>query len=214
MKLQYLAKRVRPDILLPVIFLSSRVTKSTERDWVKLIRVVKYLNGTKDVVMTLKPDEGLISIYAFVDASFAVHHDFKSHTGAVITFGQGCIYFKSTKQRLNTRSSTEAELVGVSDALTTIIWLRDFLLDQGYDVGPAVLYQDNMSTIAMLSNGSGSNERTRHINIKFFFAHDRIEKGEVVVKYMPTDDMLADMLTKPIQGEKFKLMRNRILGIN
>ena len=161
----------------------------------------------------MKPDDGLVSIYAYIDASFAVHHDFKSHTGAVITFGQGCVFFKSTKQKLNTKSSTEAELVGISDALTTVIWIRDFLLGQGHDVGPAVLYQDNMSTIALVENGQASNERSRHINIKFFFVSDRVEKGEIVIKYMPTDDMIADLLTKPLQGEKFRAMRDKILGL-
>lgn len=214
MKLQYLAKRVRPDILLPVVYLSSRVTKSTIRDWTKLMRIIRYLKGTRDLYLRLKPGDGILSIFAFVDASFAVHHDFKSHTGAVITFGTGCIFFKSTKQKLNTKSSTEAELVAISDALSTIIWLRDFLIEQGYNVGPAVLYQDNMSTIALVNNGKGTNERSRHINIKFFFVSDRVGKGEIEIKYMPTNDMLADMLTKPIQGDKFRAMRDHVLGIN
>jgi hypothetical protein len=212
MKLQYLAKRVRPDILLPVVFLSSRVTKSTTRDWAKLQRIVRYLNGTRDLCLTLKPDDGLLTIYAFVDASFAVHQDFKSHTGAVVTFGAGSIFFKSTKQKLNTKSSTEAELVAVSDAVSTVIWLRDFLIEQGYQVGPAVLLQDNMSTMTLIENGRGTNERSRHINIKFFFVSDRVGKGEVAIKYMPTNDMIADMLTKPLQGEKFRDMRDKILG--
>lgn len=189
------------------------MTKSTVRDWHKLERIARYLKGTKGLCLTLKPDAGLISIYAYIDASFAVHHDFKSHTGAVVTFGQGCIFFKSTKQKLNTKSSTEAELVGISDALATIIWLREFLMEQGYDVGPAVLYQDNQSTIALINNGHSSNERSRHINIKFFFVSDRAEKGEISIKYMPTNDMLADMLTKPLQGDKFRQMRDKVLGV-
>jgi histone deacetylase 1/2 len=212
MKLQYLAKRTRPDILLPVVYLSSRVLKSTERDMRKLLRIVKYLRGTKELTLNLTPNEGFLELFAYVDASFAVHHDLRSHTGAVITFGAGGIFFKSTRQKLNTKSSTEAELVGIADALTTVIWARDFLIEQGYDMGPAVLYQDNMSTIAMVNNGSASNERTRHINIKFFFVHDRVKKGEIVIKYMNTDDMLADMFTKPMQGDKFKQMRDTLLN--
>jgi hypothetical protein len=171
------------------------------------------LKGTRDLSLHLKPRDGLLSVYAYIDASFAVHHDFKSHTGAVITFGAGCIFFKSTKQKLNTKSSTEAELVAISDALSTIIWLRDFLIEQGYNVGPAILYQDNMSTISLVENGKGTNERSRHINIKFFFVSDRVAKGEIEIKYMPTNDMLADMLTKPLQGDKFRSMRDHVLGI-
>jgi len=103
--------------------------------------------------------------------------------------------------------------VAISDALSTIIWLRDFLIEQGYNVGPAILYQDNMSTISLVENGKGTNERSRHINIKFFFVSDRVAKGEIEIKYMPTNDMLADMLTKPLQGDKFRSMRDHVLGI-
>ena len=91
--------------------------------------------------------------------------------------------------------------------------MRDFLLGQGYEVRPALLHQDNMSTIALVENGRALNERSRHINIKFFFVSDRVEKGEIVVKYMPTDDMIADLLTNPLQGDKFRAMRDKILGI-
>lgn len=212
MKMQYLAKRARPDILLPVVYLSSRVSKSTTADWRKLLRIARYLRGTRDLTLRVKPSSGLLSVHAFIDASFAVHHDFKSHTGAVITFGLGCIFFKSTKQKLNTKSSTEAELVAISDALTTIIWIRDFLIGQGYDVGPAVVYQDNMSTIKMVENGRGTAERSRHINIKFFFVSDRVEKGEIEIKYMPTNEMLADMFTKPLQGDQFRYLRDSVMG--
>ncbi len=196
-----------------MVYLSSRVIKCTDRDMRKLHRIIKYLNNTRELSLNLKPNEELMSIYAFVDASFAVHHDYRSHTGCVETFGMGGIFFKSTRQKRNTKSSTEAELVAISDALATIIWMRDFLIEQGYNIGPAILYQDNMSTISLVQNGSASNERSRHINIKFFFAHDRVKKGEIVVKYMPTDDMLADMFTKPLQGEKFRNMRDRVLNI-
>ena len=213
MKLQYVSKRVRPDFLLAVVYLSTRVLCSTDRDLRKLMRLLKYLNGTKDLVLTVRPSDGFLEILTFVDASFAVHPDMRSHTGCIITFGAGGIYFKSSKQKLNSKSSTEAELIGLSESLNTVIWLRDFLISQGYDMGPAVIYQDNMSTITMIENGSGSNERTRYINIKFFFAHDRAKKGEITIKHMPTDDMLADFLTKPLQGEKFRMMRSKLLNM-
>lgn len=205
---------MRPDILLPVIYLSSRVTKCMMRDWCKLERIARYLKVTRGLCLHLKPDDGLISIFAHVVASFAVHKDFRSQSGSVITFGHGCIFFKSTKQKLNTKSSTEAELIAIADVLATIIWLRDFLLAQGHDVGPSILYQDNLSTIALVENGRSTNERSRHINIKFFFVSDRVKKGEIVIKYMPTNDMLADMFTKPLQGEKFRAMRDKVLGVN
>ena len=173
---------------------------------------MKYLNGTTDLGICLEPELGILSIHAYVDASFAVHADFKSHTGVVVTLGGGGIYFRSTKQKLNSTSSTEAELIGVADAMPQIIHLRDFLIQQGYLIGPAIMYQDNMSTIQLIKNGRSNSDRSRHINIRFFFAKDRVDQGELVLKHMPTDQMIADILTKPLQGEKFRTLRAKLLN--
>jgi hypothetical protein len=89
--LLYLAKRVRPDILTPVAFLTARVSNPTFEDWKKMNRVLKYLNSTKDFGVRIKPGKD-ICIEAYVDASYAPHKDAKSHTGSVIVFGQGPIY--------------------------------------------------------------------------------------------------------------------------
>jgi hypothetical protein len=104
-----------------------------------------------------------------------VYSDFKSHTGAVISLGSGPIFVKSTQRKLNSKSSTEAELVGVSDALTQIFWTRDFLMEQGYDVPAVELKQDNMSTITMGANGRSTSAKTRHIATRFLFIKDRVD---------------------------------------
>jgi hypothetical protein len=161
--------------------------------------------------MVLEPDS-VLQAYAWIDASFAVHEDMKSHTGAVIGIGKGPFYAKSCVQRLNTKSSTEAELVGVSDAAGQLLWTRQFLEEQGYELPPATLYQDNMSTIALLNNGRSGSERTRHIAIRYFFLKDRIDSREVRVEYLPTGDMVADILTKPLQGAKFIELRDKLLN--
>ena len=79
-------------------------------------------------------------------------------------------------------------------------------------MGPAVLYQDNMSTIAMLKNGRASSDRTRHINIRYFFVKDRVDAGEIRVEYKPTEQMIADILTKPVQGSLFLKLRAWLLN--
>ena len=113
-KLLYVALRGRPDILLAVVFLASRVAKATLEDQTKLKRLLEYLYGTYDLALVLGADD-IQTMYTFVDASYAVHDDMKSHTGGVITFGRGGIACKSAKQKLVTKSSTEAELVGASE---------------------------------------------------------------------------------------------------
>jgi hypothetical protein len=213
-KLLYLSKRTRPDILVAVSFLTSRVLVATAQDGVKLTRVLRYLYGTQELGVTLEADEQVFQLYCHIDASFGVHADAKSHTGSVVTMGKGSIVAKSVKQKINTKSSTEAELVGLSDGLSLVIWARNFLEAQGYEMPPATVFQDNMSTIAMLKNGRPTSDRTRHINIRFFFVCDRQAAGEINVEYKPTKEMLADILTKPLQGELFVQLRNELLNCN
>jgi hypothetical protein len=103
-------------------------------------------------------------------------------------------------------------LVGLSDSTGQILWTRNFLIEQGYNVEAATIYQDNMSTIALVKNGKSNSERTRHIALRFFFVADRVASKEVKVEYMQTGEMLADILTKPLQGELFRKLRDKLLN--
>ena len=210
-KLLYLGKRVRPDILTACSFLSKRVQNPTEEDMKKLERVIRYLRHTRHLGIILEADKHL-TVIAYVDASYGVHQNMKSHTGCTIGIGRGPIYAKSSGQKLNTKSSTEAELVGLSDSTGQILWTRNFLIEQGYNVEAAIVYQDNMSTIALVKNGKSNSERTRHIAIRFFFVADRVASKEIKVEYMQTGEMLADILTKPLQGDLFRKLRDRLLN--
>ena len=87
-------------------------------------------------------------LHTWIDASFAVHNDMKGHTGGTMSFGKGVLHAKSSKQKLNTKSSTETELVGVSEYIPYTIWMKTFLHEQGYKVTGNV-YQDNQSSIKM-----------------------------------------------------------------
>jgi hypothetical protein len=95
-----------------------------------------------------------------IDAAFAVHPDFKSHTGGVMTYGGGAVQSISRKQKLNTRSSTEAELVGADDGATMILWTKLFMEAQGYEITHNILYQDNKSAILLeTKNGKKSSSK-------------------------------------------------------
>ena len=133
----FLCKRARPDIHPAIAILCSRVKSPTVSDWEKLVHLMKYLNGTREDVLTLSVDS-LTRVMWWVDASFAVHPDMRSHTGAVMSMGDSAIISMSKKQKLNTRSSTEAELVGVDDAMNLILWMKLFLKEQGYDITSAL----------------------------------------------------------------------------
>jgi hypothetical protein len=213
MRLMFLAQRARPDVLTPVAFLSRRCGKCTSEDQKKLERVLMYLNSWPELKMTLACEEDL-RVYGYVDASFAVHKDMKSHTGGIISLGKGSVNVSSKKQQLMTKSSTESELVGLSDQLPQVIWTRNFLLAQGYAVGPAVIFQDNQSTIALVAKGRSTSARTRHIAIRYFFVKDRVDSKEVEVVYKPTGEMRADIMTKPLQGDLFRRMRAELMGMD
>ena len=212
-KLLFLSKRARPDILTAVSFLCTRVQNPDADDLKKLQRVIKYLRGTKGLPLTLEIEEEN-GIKWWVDAAYAVHPDMRSHTGQIMKMGKGAIYSSSGKQKLNTRSSTEAELVGANDAMGQILWTKNFVKAQGYKLTENVLYQDNMSSMLLEKNGQNSStKRTKHINVRYFFITDQLYKKEVELKYCPTDQMIADYMTKALQGKLFRKFRREIMNM-
>jgi hypothetical protein len=118
-------------------------------------------------------------------------------------------------RKLNTRSSTEAELVGADDASNLIFWTKLFLEAQGYVIDKNILYQDNKATISLQENGKkSSSKRTRTLNIRYFYLTDQVEKGNLNIEYCPTDEMIGDFMTKPLQGRLFRKFRDLIMGVS
>ena len=209
----FLTKRARPDILPTVGFLCTRVKEPNEHDWAKLTRLMDFLQRAVEDCLTLRADSSNIALWS-VDAAFAVHHGMRSHTGATMTLGKGAIQSASSKQKLNTRSSTEAELVAVDDAMAQIIWADNFLRAQGYNLQESVIQQGNQSAIKLEENGMASaGKRSRHIDIRYYFVAGQIKKGRVNVKCHPTDEMQSDYMPKTLQGKKFLKHRKSILNL-
>ena len=214
MQLMYLSQRGRPDLRTAVSFLCTRVYTPDMDDYKKLRRVMQYLQATVNLKLRLSCD-GSGVIKWWVDASYAVHPNMRGHTGACMTLGAGVNYCMSNKQKLNGRSSTETELYGVHDALPPILWFRHFLLAQKYDIVDIILYQDNMSAMLLEKNGRmSSTKRTKHIDVRYFFVKDKIDKGELRLEHCPTKEMWADYFTKPLQGSTFYALRDKIMNID
>ena len=129
-KLLFVSKRGRSDIQVAVAFLSTRVTDPDLDDWKKLVRLIRYVNSTLELVLTLSLDD-FSSVKWWVDASYATHYNSRSYTGGTMTMGKGSIFRSSCKQKINARSSTEAELIGINDVVGKILWTRNFLNCQG-----------------------------------------------------------------------------------
>jgi len=210
----FVAKRARGDILPTIAFLCTRVQAPDEDDWKKLLRLLNYLNGTKSLFTTLEADKGArVNTKWHADSAFAVHDDMRSQTGGVLTLGKGAAQSLSSKQKINARSSTEAKLVAADDIMGPMPWTKHFPEAQGCNTDNT-LHQDKQSAIKLEMNGKeSSGKRTRHINIKYFFIKDVLDRGLAKLEFCPTDDMLADFNTKPLQGTKFKLFRKKIMNL-
>jgi len=190
-RLLFAAKRARPDLQVAVAYLCTRVKSPNQSDYRKLTRVIKYLRSTMFIPLVLGWD-GTGQLTWSVDASFAVHKDMRSHTGAVLSLGQGALVSMSLKQKINTKSSTEAELVGVDDAMNFVEWIQLFVEQQIKSINDdsvlkkigndTVIQQDNTSTIQLENNGKqSSTKRTRHINIRYFYVTSKIKEGSMRV---------------------------------
>jgi len=212
-KTLYATKRARPDTCTAIAFLTTRVRAPDKDDWAKLVHLMRYLRGTRTLPLILSANgSGILKWW--VDASFAVHPNMRGHSGGGLSLGRGFPIVSSTKQKLNTRSSTETEIVGADDFMPAICWTRYFLEAQGYEVVDNILFQDNKSAILLEKNGkASSSKRTKHINIRYFFITDRVDKGDVSLVWCPTGDMIGDFMTKPLQGALFRKFRDQIMGV-
>jgi hypothetical protein len=170
------------------------VTRSTKQDWAKLDRVMGYLRGTPNRSIILRPGSMGIVPRLCVDASYGVHADGKSHTGPSIIIGDtGAVFNRSCRRGIVAKLSTEAELVAASDALNQLLHARELINHQNRDpedegegmmaLATSPSYQDNKSSIAMIKAG-----RT------------------------PTELVIANVLTKPLQGEQFRKETAMIAG--
>lgn len=207
-QLLFAASRARRDIQTAVSFLTTRVKDPDEDDWGKLKRILKYLNGTRNMKLTLEADQLKFKVHWYVDGSHQTHEDCRGQTGALMTLGKGAVMSSSTKMKCNTKSSTETELISLADKLPDILWMRYFIECQGYSIDECFVHQDNMSALSLEKNGRmSSSKRTKHIKAKYFLIKDYYDADEIDVKFCPTENMWADVLTKPLQGQKFRDMR-------
>jgi hypothetical protein len=131
-----------------------------------------------------------------------------------MSFGQGMVISYSWKQKINTKSSAEAELGILDDSLGYILWARYSMQEQGYKMDVSLLYQDNMSLILLETNGrASSSKHTKHIKVKYYLIMDKVGQGEITIKHCRTEQMWRDINTKPKQGLVFCVFRGHNMGI-
>lgn len=147
-----------------------------------------------------------------IDAAFANRDDMRSTSGTCVTLGAGYFIASSKAQKLNSKSSTEAEIIAVSDGMNIPLWLADFIRLQGYPPQPVCLDQDNQSCMTLLTKGRSTAETNRFIEIRKFWMLAYLKNGAIDMVYVPTAYMTSDYFTKPLQGALFTKMFAKIMG--
>jgi hypothetical protein len=193
--------------------MATKVQSPVKKDMLKLLHILKYLNATKDMKIKYQPQN--LQLHAYIDASFGLHHDTKGQTGIIITLGPTGppVFCKSRKQKLVSRSSTESELIALNEGLPELMWAKQFMQNLGFKQNMITVFEDNKSSIMLAHKNSGATlSKTKHIQIRFYYVKELIDQKEIKIIYLPTKEMLADLLTKPINGWLFQELRDRVLN--
>lgn len=216
--LLYLAKSTRPDISHAVGMLSRAVSKPTHTDWIAAKRVLRYLAGTQELGLYFGTNasaaEGVSLTPSFVDADWAGDLEArKSTTGYVTKVCGSTVAWASRLQPSQALSTAEAEYIACSMAVQQLLWQRKLLTEMHFTpTAGAMLLCDNQSAIAIASDDV-FHARTKHIDLRHHFIREHVACGEIVLRWVPSEENEADMLTKPLGRLAFERLRRRVLGM-
>ena len=210
--LLYLSCKTRPDICFAVNYEARSVNEPNQKDIVNIKRTLRYLNqDPRSGIYFFKQDEDILKVEAFCDSDFAGDlKDRKSTTGFVIKVAGGPVIWSSRKQSLVAQSTTEAEYVAAAHCCKQLKCLK-YLLEELTEKKPKITFNlDNQGCVKMIKSGQTS-RNSNHIDIKYHLLHDEYTKGWFDLKYCPTDENLADILTKPLQPTRFQELKTSLL---
>ena len=207
--LLYAAMATRPDIAQAVSAVSKFNADPNAAHLTAVKRILRYLKGTLNLVLKYERSESG-ALIGFSDADWAGDQDDRhSTTGNVFLLGGGAVSWLSKKQSTVALSSAEAEYVALSQAAQECTWLQRLLSDLGMDTTPTVIHEDNQGAIAIAKNPV-DHSRTKHIDIRYHYIRECVQNGQIQLKYCPTDEMKADILTKPVPRQKCEYLRREI----
>lgn len=194
--LQWLASSTRPDIAYAVSQLRFNACWSLEH-WILAKHVLRYLQGTKDIKITYHHQPYTPEIFS--DSDFSQCSDTRrSVSGYLLTMSGGPVSWMSRRQNVVALSTTEAEYMAASDAARHVSWLKTFLFDVYFQITTSIaFYIDNTSAIFNATN-EAVKSRSKHVDRRFHYIRDMYERGEIKIHHIPTEEMLADFLTKPL----------------
>ena len=201
--LLYLAMWTRPDIAYAVGMVSKYCSKPSKEHWTAVKRIMHYLQGTVDYGLCY--DKGSHSkCTGYSDADWAGDiDDRRSTSGYVFSMSGGAISWRSKRQTCVSLSTAEAEYIALASAAQEAVWLQRLLQDmKAVPSRPMIINEDNQSAIALTKNPQ-FHGRTKHVDIKFHYIREQVEQQNIKLVFCPSDNMMADFLTKGLTREKF-----------
>ena len=200
-KLMYLMKCSRPDICYAVCVLSRFMSAPKEKHWRYVKQLLRYIKTTRDYELVYPVSES-INLTGYTDSDHAGDLGDRKSTGGFAFILSGCtISWRSMKQKTIAISSTEAENVAMSEATTEAIWLKAILSELSIDIGTITMCNDNQSSMHIIRNPSSHN-RSKHIDVRFHFIRDHYQNGTISLKYIESEKLCADFLTKGVHQVK------------
>jgi hypothetical protein len=208
--LLYLAVCTRPDIAQATGCLARYMAKPAESHWNAALGVLRYLANTQDYGILFEPSYVSNELKGYADADFAGDIDTRrSTTGYVFTLCGGAISWSSRLQPTVAVSTAEAEYMAAAFAVKEALWLRKLMCDFGMGIQPVKIFGDNQSALKLIKHPIAS-LRSKHIDVIYHFARERAARGEVKFEYLKTDDMVADIMTKPLPETKLEKFREEM----
>ncbi|MBW0488907.1 hypothetical protein O181_028622 [Austropuccinia psidii MF-1] len=196
--INYLAHHTRPDILFTVNQLSQYSTKPNQCHWNGLKHLLRYLKGTKDKCLTYTQCTTKEMLTGWADADYAnIKDDRKSITGYVVMAFGNPVCWLSKKQSVVAQSTTKAEFISMNICMKQLRWITFVLNDLGYGNIQPTLFNDNSGAVT-ISKQASLNANTKHIEVRYQYVRDCVMKKLIKVVQVSTNDMIADILTKPL----------------
>ncbi|KAK9879752.1 hypothetical protein WA026_006815 [Henosepilachna vigintioctopunctata] len=209
--LLYLSNKTRPDIAYAVGFCSRKLENPTRVDINNVKRLLRYLAGTRSHGIIYKRDDDVETLKAYSDSDFAGDKmTRKSTTGYVVYYSNGPVSWSSRKQPVVELSSTEAEFIAAAESVKEVLYLKalfECMILRNINV---TLNIDNQSAISIIKNVQ-FNRRSKHIDVRFHFIHEKVNEGLITVKYLCTEDNIADIFTKALNSVKFSKHKNELV---